>query len=103
MRYIGKFYAVFSWNGTHDVAEVSKADYDNCTKTNTIGTVQSVSPYNVVLNSNVSRYFICTVSTHCELGQKVTLSISGASSIVYGAFSSILLSALAFAFLSHHH
>ncbi|KAI4379480.1 hypothetical protein MLD38_005771 [Melastoma candidum] len=94
---------VFNWNGTHDVAEVSKVDYDNCTTTNPIGTIQKTSPYSVTLNGNSSRYFICTVSTHCKQGQKVTLSIGGASSIVARAFSTIVVSVLVFAFISHVH
>ncbi|XP_039160041.1 umecyanin-like [Eucalyptus grandis] len=92
---------VFNWTGTHDVAEVSKTDYDNCTSTNAIGTIQTVSPYSVVLNGTSSRYFICTVSNHCGLGQKVTLSIGSASSLAARVLSSFALSALAFAFLNH--
>ncbi|KAF8007243.1 hypothetical protein BT93_K1288 [Corymbia citriodora subsp. variegata] len=92
---------VFNWTGTHNVAEVSKADYDNCTSTSLIGTIQTVSPYSVVLSTNASRYFICTVSNHCGLGQKVTLSVGSAASLTVRALSSFALSALAFAFLSH--
>ncbi|KAI6673479.1 hypothetical protein NL676_001385 [Syzygium grande] len=91
---------VFNWTGNHDVAEVSKTDYDNCTSTSPIGTVQTVSPYNVVLNTSSSRYFICTIGNHCSLGQKVTLSIGSASSLAGHALS-FALSALAFAFLNH--
>ncbi|XP_030546633.2 stellacyanin-like [Rhodamnia argentea] len=92
--------AVFNWTGTHTVAEVSKTDYDNCTSTSPIGTIQTVSPFNVTLNTNSSRYFICTISNHCHLGQKVTLGIGSASSLAIHGLS-LALSALAFAFLNH--
>ncbi|XVE71471.1 hypothetical protein DITRI_Ditri10aG0153200 [Diplodiscus trichospermus] len=93
---------VFNWNGTHDVAEVSEADYENCTKTNPIGSIQQSSPANFTLDSNRSRYFICTVSSHCELGQKVTINIgewSSASSLTVGALS-VLVSAVVISLLS---
>ncbi|KAI3428899.1 uncharacterized protein J3R85_008909 [Psidium guajava] len=91
---------VFNWTGTHTVAEVSKTDYDNCTSTSPIGTIQTASPYSVTLSTNSSRYFICTISNHCRLGQKVTLGIGSASSLAVHGLS-FALSALAFAFLNH--
>ncbi|OWM71761.1 hypothetical protein CDL15_Pgr005949 [Punica granatum] len=91
---------VFNWTGTHDVAEVSETDYDNCTKTNPIGTIQSTSPYSVTLSSNGSRYFICTVSTHCEMGQKVALTVGAASSLTAGALA-FFCSAIVFSLFSH--
>ncbi|KAF8007244.1 hypothetical protein BT93_K1289 [Corymbia citriodora subsp. variegata] len=108
---------VFNWTGTHNVAEVSKADFDTCTGTSPIGTIHMVSPYSVELSSDGPRYFICTVGKHCSFGQKVTLSIGSASSpaaeppssppagsassLAVGALSSFALSALAFALLIH--
>lgn len=71
---------VFNWTGNHDVAEVSKVDYDNCTKSSPLSTILTSSPVNVNLTSNSTRYFICTVSTHCSLGQKVTIKIGETSS-----------------------
>ena len=61
---------VFNWTGTHDVAEVAKENYDNCTDT-AIGSIQTTSPANFTLTTNATRYFICTISSHCEVGQKV--------------------------------
>ncbi|OMO57757.1 Plastocyanin-like protein [Corchorus olitorius] len=95
---------VFSWTNTHDVAEVSEADYENCTKTNPIGSVQQTSPANFTLDSNRSRYFICTINNHCELGQKVTINIgewNSASSLTVGATLSLLLSTIVISLLSH--
>ncbi|KAI3428895.1 uncharacterized protein J3R85_008903 [Psidium guajava] len=57
-------------------------------------------PYSVTLSTNSSRYFICTISNHCRLGQKVTLGIGSASSLAVHSLS-FALSALAFAFLNH--
>ncbi|EOY31110.1 Phytocyanin domain - like 10 [Theobroma cacao] len=94
---------VFNWSDTHDVAEVSEADYDNCTKTNPIGTIQQTSPANFTLDSNRTRYFICTINTHCELGQKVTINIgewNSASSLTVGALS-LLLSTIVISLLSY--
>ncbi|XP_062078097.1 stellacyanin-like [Humulus lupulus] len=69
---------VFKWTGNHNVAEVSKADYDSCNITNPIdGTIYQTSPVNIPLTSNNNtRYFICTVADHCSnFGQKVTISM----------------------------
>ncbi|KAG2718787.1 hypothetical protein I3843_03G229200 [Carya illinoinensis] len=62
----------FNWTGTHNLAGVSKADYDNCTKVSSyIG-----SPVTFTPPSAGSYYFICTVNDHCERGQKLALTIS---------------------------
>ncbi|XP_075675333.1 stellacyanin-like [Castanea sativa] len=94
---------VFNWTGTHDVAEVTKENYDSCTDT-AIGSIQNTSPVNFNLTSNATRYFICTISSHCEIGQKVTIGIgsdfwNSASSLKYGALSAVL-STIAISFLT---
>ncbi|KAJ4708237.1 putative Cucumber peeling cupredoxin [Melia azedarach] len=71
---------VFNWTGTDDVAEVSKADYDKCRTTNPIGEIQRISPVNFTLGSNGTLYFICTVDSHCDRGQKVAINVGGAHS-----------------------
>uniref|UniRef100_A0A5B7CBX2 Phytocyanin domain-containing protein n=1 Tax=Davidia involucrata TaxID=16924 RepID=A0A5B7CBX2_DAVIN len=93
---------VFNWTGTHNVAQVSKADFDNCTSTNTIGTLQTTSPANFNLTTNETTYYICTVQSHCSLGQKVEIKIgsSSASSLTTSAFSALLV-AMAIYFSSH--
>ncbi|KAG7984453.1 hypothetical protein I3843_04G161700 [Carya illinoinensis] len=84
---------VFNWNGTHDVAEVTKENYDSCNDTGTID-LRQTSPANFTLSSNSTRYFICTISNHCELGQKVTVRIgdqwSSASSLAVGTLSAVI-------------
>ncbi|KAG6718812.1 hypothetical protein I3843_04G161800 [Carya illinoinensis] len=61
----------FNWTGTHNLAEVSKADYDNCTKVSSY----FGSPLIFTPQSTGSHYFICTVDDHCERGQKVALTV----------------------------
>ncbi|KAF8393188.1 hypothetical protein HHK36_021429 [Tetracentron sinense] len=69
---------VFNWTGSHDVARVSESDYESCTKT-PIGTIQSTSPASVTLTTEEDHYFICTVSSHCSVGQKVKIDVESAS------------------------
>ncbi|XP_058113512.1 blue copper protein-like [Magnolia sinica] len=59
----------------HDVAEVTKAEYDACTSTNPIGSILTTSPANVTLNTTGSHYYICAVSGHCAAGQKLTVNV----------------------------
>lgn len=66
--------SVFNWTSTHNVLEVtSKAEYDSCTKTN--GIPKETSPVTITLTANGTLYFICTIATHCTLGQKVTIKV----------------------------
>ncbi|KAA8535123.1 hypothetical protein F0562_030126 [Nyssa sinensis] len=91
---------VFNWTGNHNVAQVSRADFDNCTTTNP---VQTTSPANFTLTSNETTYYICTVSSHCYVGQKVEIRIGGssaASSLTTSAFSALLV-AMAISFLTY--
>ncbi|KDP30271.1 hypothetical protein JCGZ_17053 [Jatropha curcas] len=71
---------VFNWTSAHNVLEVtSKEEYDDCTKTN--GIPNETSPVTVSLPKNNTRYFICTIGTHCSGGQKVTIKVgNGVSS-----------------------
>ncbi|KAF8393187.1 hypothetical protein HHK36_021428 [Tetracentron sinense] len=94
---------VFNWTGSHDVARVSETDYESCTKT-AIGTIQSTSPASVTLTTEEDHYFICTVSSHCSLGQRVKIDVesasgspssspnSAASSLAVGSISTVLFS-----------
>ncbi|KAG5559457.1 hypothetical protein RHGRI_009107 [Rhododendron griersonianum] len=93
---------VFNWNGTHDVARVStKEEFDNCTANNVTGTIQTASPANFTLDTNVTHYFICTINNHCSLGQKVKITFgNSASPLAAGAFS-VVLFALAVSIMSH--
>ncbi|GAV82493.1 Cu_bind_like domain-containing protein [Cephalotus follicularis] len=90
---------VFNWNGTHTATQVPKPYYDNCTKS---GLVLASSGLGVTFNANDTLYFLCSVDTHCELGQKVTLVVGDGISDTNndtGAASSLTVGVLC-AFLS---
>lgn len=99
------YFPVFNWTGTHNVGEVSKEDYDNCTTVHLVDEIQQISPATFTLDSNGSRFFICTVDSHCERGQKVTINIgeySFASSMTVSSMSAIF-SILTLLFISSYY
>ncbi|KAL5825151.1 hypothetical protein ACOSQ3_021214 [Xanthoceras sorbifolium] len=65
--------------GRHDVQQVPKASYDACTASNPIGTLITTGPANITLDSAGDHYYICTFSQHCQLGQKLSISVSAAA------------------------
>ncbi|KAI3790286.1 hypothetical protein L2E82_03222 [Cichorium intybus] len=65
-------------SGFHNVAEVSQAAYGPCTTSNPISIVTN-GPARVTLNAPGTHYFICTVGTHCQIGQKLTINVSAGS------------------------
>ncbi|KAL5697960.1 hypothetical protein ACHQM5_029055 [Ranunculus cassubicifolius] len=65
--------------GRHDVARVTKMEFDSCTATNTIGAIVMTGPANITLNTAGEHYYICTISGHCSLGQKLAINVSGIS------------------------
>ncbi|CAH1452549.1 unnamed protein product [Lactuca virosa] len=64
--------------GFHNVAEVPKAAYGPCTTSNTIS-IATTGPARVTLNAPGTHYYICTVGTHCQNGQKLTINVSAIS------------------------
>ncbi|KAE8710407.1 Stellacyanin [Hibiscus syriacus] len=66
-------------NGAHDVAKVTRANYDSCNGANPL-LMFSNSPANVTLNETGSHYFICAFSGHCSAGQKLAINVSAAVS-----------------------
>nr|XP_043626554.1 cucumber peeling cupredoxin-like [Erigeron canadensis] len=64
--------------GAHTVAEVAQAAYGPCTNTNPINLV-STGPARLTLNAPGTHYYICTVGTHCQIGQKLAINVSAAS------------------------
>lgn len=69
----------FNWTATHNVLEVTtKTEYDSCVKTN--GTPNDTSPVTFNLTKNGTYYYICTIGSHCNLGQKVTIVVGDGSS-----------------------
>ncbi|NBH31935.1 hypothetical protein, partial [Staphylococcus warneri] len=92
----------FNWNGAHNVVQVTKDGYDNCSAANNLGLgpVQTVSPYTFVLNTTAPQYYICTVADHCSRGQKVTIQVRDLSAASTATFSAFLLAAAASVSLS---
>ncbi|CAH1426501.1 unnamed protein product [Lactuca virosa] len=64
--------------GFHNVAEVSQVAYGPCTTTNPIS-IATTGPARVTLNAPGTHYYVCTVGTHCQIGQKLTINVSDAS------------------------
>ncbi|KAI8544304.1 hypothetical protein RHMOL_Rhmol08G0286000 [Rhododendron molle] len=60
----------------HDVLQVTKDSYDACTDTNPIGNAITTGPANITLTSTGDHYYICTYGSHCESGQKLTITVS---------------------------
>lgn len=67
----------FKWNGPHNVAKVTKEEYESCTTTNADVSESSVA---LPLASAGTHYFICTVGKHCEHGQKLAVEVSSSGS-----------------------
>uniref|UniRef100_A0A7N2L0N4 Phytocyanin domain-containing protein n=1 Tax=Quercus lobata TaxID=97700 RepID=A0A7N2L0N4_QUELO len=68
-------------SNVHDVATVSRADYDACAVDNTL-TRETTGPYNYTINSTGTHYIICTVANggHCLGGQKLSISVGNSTS-----------------------
>ncbi|XP_076934347.1 early nodulin-like protein 14 [Bidens hawaiensis] len=65
-------------NGLHDVAEVSAAAYDPCTSTNPISLI-TTGPATLALTTAGTHYYICTFTSHCQIGQKLTINVSAST------------------------
>ncbi|XP_042063253.1 cucumber peeling cupredoxin-like [Salvia splendens] len=64
--------------GEHDVAEVRKAAYDECSSNDPI-LLSTVGPWNTTLNSTGEHYYICTFGRHCSLAQKLAINVTAPS------------------------
>ncbi|KAB1199395.1 Stellacyanin [Morella rubra] len=65
--------------GAHDVARVTKAAYDVCNLTSPIS-IETNGPANLTLNDAGEHYYICTIASHCTLGQKLAINVTAATS-----------------------
>ncbi|KAL5547813.1 hypothetical protein UlMin_003044 [Ulmus minor] len=85
----------FKWdvNGSHmhNVANVTKTEYENCTKISTV----SGSPLTINITSTGNQYFICTVGNHCQRGQKLAINVSNSNSSTSGSASPSSASSMA--------
>ncbi|XP_024960166.1 mavicyanin-like [Cynara cardunculus var. scolymus] len=65
--------------GLHNVAEVSQAAYGPCSSTNTLS-LNPTGPALVTLTRPGNHYYICTVVSHCQIGQKLAINVLSATS-----------------------
>ncbi|KAI0491658.1 hypothetical protein KFK09_025918 [Dendrobium nobile] len=65
--------------GAHTVVEVPKSSYDACSTKNQVGPTLSTGPATVTINSAGKHYYICSVTGHCALNQKLAITVSGGS------------------------
>ncbi|KAB1204977.1 Umecyanin [Morella rubra] len=61
-------------SGLHNVVEVKKDDYDACTQKHVIDKHNN-GPTILVLSRSGDNYFICGIGSHCEGGQKLSISV----------------------------
>ncbi|KAF5729388.1 chemocyanin-like [Tripterygium wilfordii] len=59
----------------YDVVQVSSLDYENCTTMNSYN-VFNAGPAIVPLVGKGVFYYICNISNYCDLGQKVSVTVS---------------------------
>ncbi|XP_023733999.2 cucumber peeling cupredoxin [Lactuca sativa] len=64
--------------GAHNVAEVSQAAYGPCTTTNPIS-IATAGPATLTLTTPGTHYYVCTVGSHCQIGQKLTVNVVAAA------------------------
>ncbi|XP_009763857.1 early nodulin-like protein 14 [Nicotiana tabacum] len=64
---------IFSYGLSHDVLEVTKANYDSCETTNAISTNAGGMTV-ITLSSLGKRYFICGTGGHCASGMKLEVN-----------------------------
>ncbi|GAU21285.1 hypothetical protein TSUD_286950 [Trifolium subterraneum] len=64
--------------GAHTVAEISKANFDNCNVNQNTQAI-TTSPARVTLNKTGDFYFTCTIQGHCLSGQKLSVKVSASS------------------------
>ncbi|KAF8036579.1 hypothetical protein BT93_C2334 [Corymbia citriodora subsp. variegata] len=61
-----------------DVARVTKEAFDSCNSTSPIF-LDTTGPFNYTLDAAGEYYFIGTMDSHCYLGQKLAINVSGSA------------------------
>ncbi|KAF5744269.1 uclacyanin-2-like [Tripterygium wilfordii] len=69
---------VFNYGSTHQVSEVTQANYNSCSSSNSIKTYNDGNT-KIALSKVGSIYFICPVNGHCAGGMKVSVNVVAAS------------------------
>ncbi|OAY47156.1 blue copper protein [Manihot esculenta] len=66
---------VFNYNnGAHDVAEVTKENYESCNTANPIS--RSFTPPTTITLTAGEHFYVCTIPGHCNAGQKLAVNVS---------------------------
>ncbi|XP_022998956.1 mavicyanin-like [Cucurbita maxima] len=66
-------------NERHDVTEVTKGSYNSCNGSNPIS-VETKSPARITLLSGGDHHFMCSFLSHCNDGQKLSITVRATSS-----------------------
>ncbi|XP_022946866.1 stellacyanin-like [Cucurbita moschata] len=66
-------------NERHDVTEVTKGSYNSCNGSNPIS-VETKSPARITLASTGDHHFMCSFLSHCNDGQKLSITVRATSS-----------------------
>ncbi|PWA58488.1 cupredoxin [Artemisia annua] len=62
--------------GAHTVAEVAQAAYGPCNVA-TLISLSTTGPTRITLNTPGTHYYICSVGSHCQAGQKLSINVLG--------------------------
>ncbi|XP_050371118.1 blue copper protein-like [Argentina anserina] len=65
-------------NNSHDVAEVTKTNYESCGTSNPLSLYKN-PPVRITLNTTGEHFFICTYADHCNNGQKLAINVSSST------------------------
>ncbi|TMW82068.1 hypothetical protein EJD97_006900 [Solanum chilense] len=66
--------------GNHDVQEVSRSSYEECSTQNSIGEAIKKGPAKITVQTLGDHYYICTVGEHCLAGQKMAIKVTSSNS-----------------------
>ncbi|KAB5514675.1 hypothetical protein DKX38_028581 [Salix brachista] len=66
-------------SNSHDVATVTKENYDACNITSPLSLL-STPPVIITINASGEHYYFCSFPGHCSAGQKLMINVSDASS-----------------------
>ncbi|KAI3421334.1 uncharacterized protein J3R85_012358 [Psidium guajava] len=100
--FMGGDFLEFNYKGTQNLAVASKEEYDRCKRVPKLlgeGEEGEGYAYQLAANANGMHYFISTIDSHCEGGQKLAVKVT--SSVPFlTSLSSDSLSVLVSAILS---
>nr|XP_009610328.1 mavicyanin-like [Nicotiana tomentosiformis] len=85
---------IFNYNKYHNVMQVSSQEYESCTVTSPIATLNTGKD-SFTLSAPGDYYYICGIPGHCQIGQKVYIKVgsqtNGASPLYFMWFPMGLL------------